>query len=53
MTEGKYKGVFGVGGLLMARIPEEIVRARDEYFRKLTQDIGAAIESDLMKEQRP
>ena len=24
MTEGKYKGVIGVGGLLLARIPEEI-----------------------------
>jgi len=34
-TEGKYKGVIGVGGLLLARIPEEIVKARDEYFRKL------------------
>ena len=53
MTEGKYKGVIGVGGLLLARIPEEIVKARDEYFRKITQDKDDAIESDLMKEQHP
>ena len=53
MTEGKYKGVIGVGGLLLARIPEEIVKARDEYFRKMTQDKDDAIESDLMKEQHP
>ena len=30
MTEGKYKGVIGVGGLLLARIPEEIFKARDD-----------------------
>ena len=53
MNEGKYKGVIGVGGLLLARIPEEIVKARDEYFRKITQDRDAAVESDLMKEQHP
>ena len=50
---GKYKGVIGVGGLLLARIPEEIVKARDEYFRKITQDRDDAVESDLMKEQHP
>ena len=53
MNEGKYKGVIGVGGLLLARISEEIVKARDEYFRKITQDKDDAIESDLMKEQHP
>ena len=53
ISEGKYNGVIGVGGLLLARIPEEIVKARDEYFRKITQDKDDAIESDLMKEQHP
>ena len=53
MTEGKYKGVIGVGGLLLARIPEEIVKARDDYFKKVTQDKDEAIESDLLKDQHP
>jgi len=53
MNEGKYKGVIGVGGLLLARIPEEIVKARDEYFKKVTQDRDEAIESDLLKDQHP
>ena len=53
MTEGKYKGVIGVGGLLLARIPDEIVKARDEYFKKVTQDRDEAIESDLLKDQHP
>ena len=53
MTEGKYKGVIGVGGLLLARIPVEIVKSRDEYFNKITQDKDTAVEQDLMKEQHP
>ena len=53
MTEGKYKGVIGVGGLLLARIPMEIVKSRDEYFNKITQDKDTAVEQDLMKEQHP
>ena len=53
LNEGKYKGVIGVGGLLLARIPVEIVKSRDEYFNKITQDKDTAIEQDLMKEQHP
>ena len=53
VTEGKYKGIIGVGGLLLSRIPDEFVKARDEYFRKITQDKDEAIESDLMKDQHP
>ena len=50
---GKYKGVIGVGGLLLARIPEEIVESRKEYFARQTKDKSDAIENDLMKEQHP
>ena len=53
MTEGKYKGVIGVGGLLLAKVPIEIVKSRDEYFNNMTQDANDAIENDLMKEQHP
>ena len=53
MKEGKYKGIIGVGGLLLARIPVEIVKSRDEYFNKITQDKDTAVEQDLMKEQHP
>ena len=53
ITDGKYAGVIGVGGLLLARIPEEIVKSRDEYFKKVTQDKDEAIESDLLKDQHP
>ena len=50
---GKYKGIIGVGGLLLAKIPDEIVKSRNEYFAKQTQDKNDAIENDLMKEQHP
>ena len=53
VEDGKYKGVIGVGGLLLARIPNEIVKAREEYFAKQTQERNDAIENDLMKEQHP
>ena len=53
VEDGKYKGVIGVGGLLLGRIPEEVVEARKEYFKKVTQDKTDAIDNDLMKEQHP
>ena len=53
IQEGKYAGVIGVGGLLLAKIPEEIVEERMSYFADRTQDRDDAIESDLLKEQHP
>ena len=52
-TEGKYEGCIGIGGLVLAMIPEEILVARAEYFSKLTQDRMNAVDNDLMKEQHP
>ena len=53
VKDGKYAGVIGVGGLLLARIPEELAKQRDEYYRKQTEARDEAIEHDLMKEQHP
>ena len=53
VEDGKYKGVIGVGGLLLGRIPEEVVEARKEYYAKVTQDKTDAIDNDLLKEQHP
>ena len=53
MTEGRYAGVIGVGGLLLARIPDEIVESRKDYFAKQVEDKNNAIDNDLMKEQHP
>ena len=51
VQDGKYKGVIGVGGLLLARIPVEVVKSREAYFNSMTQDADTAIDRDLMKEQ--
>lgn len=52
-TEGQYQGCIGIGGLVLARIPVEILEARAEYFNKITQDRMNAVDNDLMKEQHP
>ena len=51
MKDGKYAGEIGVGGLVLARIPEEIAKSREEFFKKQTQARDEAINNDLMKEQ--
>jgi len=53
VSDGKYKGVIGVGGLLLARISLELVKSRKEYFDRLTKEKDEAINNDLMKEQHP
>ena len=52
MSEGKYAGVIGVGGLLLARIPEEIAAQIEAYYNKKTQEKEEAINNDLMKEKQ-
>ena len=53
MKEGKYAGMIGVGGLVLARIPEEIAKARQEYFDKQNEAKEEAIKHDILKEQHP
>jgi len=53
VKDGKYAGVIGVGGLLLARVPEEIAKSREEYFAKRTQEREEAIANDPLKEQHP
>jgi len=51
VTEGKYAGVIGVGGLLLARIPIELAEARMAYQRTQTEGQDESIETDLLKDQ--
>ena len=53
IDSGKYAGMIGVGGLVLARISEELAQSREEYFAKITQDRNDAIENDVLKEQHP
>jgi hypothetical protein len=51
LDDGKYKGVIGVGGLLLAKVPIEIAKQRQEHMTRRHEDRSKAVENDLMKEQ--
>ena len=51
VKDGKYAGVIGVGGLVLARIPEEIAKSREAYFRKQIEAREEAIDNDFYKDQ--
>ena len=53
VSEGRYAGVIGGGGLLLARIPEEVAKSRELYFKQMTQDREQSVENDPLKEQHP
>ena len=53
VSEGRYAGVIGVGGLVLARIPEELAKQREAYFNQRTADRNEALENDVLKEQHP
>jgi hypothetical protein len=47
---GKYEGVFGVGGLVLARMPIETVLEREHYFSQRNADQMEAVDSDMLRE---
>ena len=51
VEDGKYKGVVGVGGLLLAKVPTEIAQQRQDYMARRHSERSEAVENDLMKEQ--
>jgi hypothetical protein len=51
VEEGRYKGVVGVGGLLLAKVPVEVAKQRSEYMSKKHGERSEAVNNDLMKEQ--
>ena len=51
LDEGRYKGVIGVGGLLLAKVPVEIAKQRQEYMTKRHEERSEAVANALMKEQ--
>ena len=53
VQDGVHAGVIGVGGLILARIPEETVNERKDYFDNMTADAMRAVDTDLMRESDP
>ena len=50
IDEGKNAGVIGVGGLLLARIPQEIADQRNSHYQSVKQNHMKAVYRDLMRE---
>ena len=50
VEEGRNKGVVGVGGLLLAKIPEETIAERNAYYKQRARDQIEAVDNNMMKE---
>ena len=53
VESGKYAGLIGVGGLVLARISEELAQSREAYFNNKTKEREEAVQNDVLKEQHP
>ena len=53
IDDGKHAGVVSVGGLLLAKIPNETREERNAYFADRAKSQQDAIDNDLMKESDP
>ena len=51
ISDGKYAGVIGHGGLVLTRVPEEIAKQRSDYFAKLGQEQMDAVDERLRQEE--
>jgi hypothetical protein len=53
VDEGRNAGVIGVGGLVLARIPVELVNQRNQHYQGVTQQQMDAVDRDWMRENNP
>jgi len=51
ISDGKYAGVIGHGGLVLTRVPNEIAKQRSDYFAKLGQEQMDAVDERLRQEE--
>ncbi len=51
INDGKHAGVIAIGGLVLARIPLDIVKQREAYYRGQSQQQMEAVDNDLMRDQ--
>jgi hypothetical protein len=49
VDDGRHAGVISVGGLLLARIPEETVEERNAHYRNKANDQMQAADNELLK----
>jgi hypothetical protein len=47
--DGRHAGVISVGNLVLARIPDETVEERNEYYQSRASDLQRAVDNDMLK----
>ena len=53
LDDGKHAGVVSVGGLLLAKIPNETREERNSYFADRAHTQQDAVDNDLLRESDP
>jgi hypothetical protein len=53
VDEGRNAGIIGVGGLVLARMPEELKDQRNAHYQGVTQNQMEAVDRDWMRENNP
>jgi len=52
-NEARASGLVEIGGLILCRIPEEIVGQRNEYYHRKASSAMEAVDNSLMRENDP
>jgi hypothetical protein len=53
VDEGRNAGVIGNGGLVLARMPVEMVEQRKQHYKGVTKNQMDAVDNDWMQENNP
>ena len=53
IDHGRNKGVIGVGGLILAKVPEETAKSRNDYFTQQAKSAIDGVDQNLMRESDP
>ena len=53
VDDGKHAGTIGVGGLVLAKVPEETVEERTHYFKQRSEEQIQGVDNDLLRDSDP
>jgi len=53
VDDGKHAGIIGVGGLVLAKVPEETVEERTDYFAQRSREQLQGVDNDLLRDSDP
>ena len=50
IEDGRHAGVVSVGGLMLARIPLETIKERNDYYQKRSREQLEAVDNEMLRE---